>query len=108
MPSPSCCFNLPLRHDLGHMIRKLNEKLDMIFKDRGSHRIDFNRQPEVVVRPTTTSFVDESDIIGRDNYKDELLINLLGVGSPKERKLHVISLVPWWAWEVLKKPLLPK
>ena len=24
-PSPSCCFNLPLRHDLGHKIKTLNE-----------------------------------------------------------------------------------
>nr|XP_023922885.1 putative disease resistance protein RGA3 [Quercus suber] len=92
-PSPSCCFNLPLRHDLGHKIKKLNEKLDEIFNDREKYGIDFNRQPEVVERPITTSFVDESNIIGRDNYREELLSNLLGVGSPKERKPRVISLV---------------
>ena len=92
-PSPSCCFNLPLRHDLGHKIKKLNEKLDEIFNDREKYGIDFNRQPEVVERPITTSFVDESNIIGRDNYREELLRNLLGVGSPKERKPRVISLV---------------
>ncbi|XP_050289453.1 putative disease resistance protein RGA3 [Quercus robur] len=97
-PSPSCCFNLPLRHnlghnDLGHKIRKLNEKLDEIFNDRVKYGIDFNRQPEVVERPITTSFVDESDIIGRDNYREELLSNLLGMGSPKERNPRVISLV---------------
>ncbi|KAL4629304.1 hypothetical protein ACB092_05G296300 [Castanea dentata] len=92
-PSPSCCFNLPLRHDLGHKIKKLNEKLDKIFNDREKYGIDFNRQPEVVVRPITTSFVDESDIIGRDTYRDDLLSVLLGKGSPKERKPHVISLV---------------
>ena len=39
--------------------------------------IDFNRQPEVVERPITTSFVDESNIIGRDNYREKLLCNLL-------------------------------
>ena len=47
-PSPSRCFNLPLRHDLGHKIKTLNEKLDEIFNDRGKYGIDFNRQPEVV------------------------------------------------------------
>ena len=92
-PSPSCCFNLPLRHDLGHKIKKLNEKLDEIFNDREKYEIDFNRQPEVVERPITTSFVDESNIIGRDNYREELLSNLLGVGSSKERKPRVLSLV---------------
>ncbi|KAL4629235.1 hypothetical protein ACB092_05G294100 [Castanea dentata] len=92
-PSPSCCFNLPLRHDLGHKIKKLNEKLDEILNDREKYGIDFNRQPEVVERPRTTSFVDESDIIGRDTYRDDLLSVLLGEGSPKERKPHVISLV---------------
>ncbi|KAL4597841.1 hypothetical protein ACB092_11G017300 [Castanea dentata] len=94
VPSPSCCFNLPLRHDVGHMIRKLNEKLDMIFKDKATCGIDFNRQPDVVARPTTTSFVDVPHIIGRDNYKDDLLRNLLDVGSQDERNSYrVISLV---------------
>ncbi|XP_075664813.1 putative disease resistance protein RGA3 [Castanea sativa] len=92
-PSPSCCFNLPLRHDLGHKIKRLNEKLDEIFNDREKYGIDFNRQPEVVERPRTTYFVDESDIIGRDRNRDELLSVLLGKGSPKERKPHVISLL---------------
>ena len=36
VPYPSCCFNLPLRHDVGHMIRKLNEKLEMIVKDKAT------------------------------------------------------------------------
>uniref|UniRef100_A0A7N2LL13 Disease resistance protein RGA3 n=1 Tax=Quercus lobata TaxID=97700 RepID=A0A7N2LL13_QUELO len=94
VPSPSCCFNLPLRHDVGHMIRKLNEKLDMIVKDKATYGIDFNRQPDVVERPTTTSFVDVSNIIGRDIYWDVLLRNLLSVGSLEERNSYcVISLV---------------
>ena len=94
VPSPSCCFNLPLRHDVGHMIRKLNEKLDMIVKDKATYGIDFNRQPDVVERPTTASFVDVSNIIGRDIYRDGLLRNLLSVGSLEERNSYcVISLV---------------
>ena len=94
VPSPSCCFNLHLRDDAGHMIRKLNEKLDMIVKDKATYGIDFNRQPDVVERPTTTSFVDVSNIIGRDIYWDVLLRNLLSVGSLEERNSYcVISLV---------------
>nr|XP_023917202.1 putative disease resistance protein RGA3 [Quercus suber] len=92
-PSPSCCFNLPLRHDLGHKIKELNENVDEIFNDREKYGIDFNRQPEVVERPRTSSFVDKSDIIGRDRYRDDLLKVLLDKDSPKEGKPHVISLV---------------
>ena len=94
VPSPSCCFKLPLRHDVGHMIRKLNEKLDMIVKDKATYGIDFNRQPDVVERPTTTAFVGVSLIIGRDNYRDDLLRNLLDMGSQDEiNSYRVISLV---------------
>ncbi|KAF3952751.1 hypothetical protein CMV_021721 [Castanea mollissima] len=93
-PSPSCCFNLPLRHDVGHMIRELNEKLDKIFKDKETYGIDFDRQPDVVERPTTTSFVDVSQIVGRDINRDDLLKNLLGVGGQEETNSYcVISLV---------------
>ena len=94
VPSPSCCFNPTLRHDVGHMIRKLNRKLDMVFKDKEADGIDFNRQPDVVERPITTSFVDVSHIIGRDNYRDVLLRNLLDMGSKDEiSSYRVISLV---------------
>ena len=94
IPSLSCCFNLPLRNDVGHMIRMLNEKLDMVFKDKATYGIGCNRQPDVVERPTTTSFVDVSNKIGRDIYSNEPLRNLLGVGSLEERNSYcVISLV---------------
>jgi Leucine-rich repeat (LRR) protein len=97
LPSPSCCFgptnNLALRHDIGHKIKNLNETLDKIIKGRVLSGFDLTRQPVVVERPKTTSFVEVSDIIGRDNYKDDLLSNLLGEGSSEERKHRVISLV---------------
>ncbi|XP_030966986.1 putative disease resistance protein RGA3 [Quercus lobata] len=94
VPSPLCWFNPPLRHDVGHMIRKLNEKFDMIVKDKATYGIDFDRQPDVVERPKATSFVDVSEIIGRDIYRDDPLRNLLGVGSLEETNSYrVISLV---------------
>uniref|UniRef100_A0A2N9F8V0 NB-ARC domain-containing protein n=1 Tax=Fagus sylvatica TaxID=28930 RepID=A0A2N9F8V0_FAGSY len=94
LPSLSCCFrpanNLALRHDIGHKIKKLNETLDKIDKDKV-----LTRQLEVVpVDPLkTTSFVDASNIIGRDNNKAHLLRSLLDKGSQEERKPRVISLV---------------
>ncbi|KAF3946958.1 hypothetical protein CMV_026836 [Castanea mollissima] len=94
VPSPSCCFNLPLRHDVGHRIRKLNEKLDMVFKDKATDGVDFNRQPDVVERPITTSFVDVSHIIGRDNYSNEPLRNLLEITLILSVYLVLFSLNP--------------
>ena len=91
--SPSCCFNLCLRHDISHKIKQLNETLDKILKERVMLGINLNRQRGVDERPPTTSFVDESDIIGRDKYRDDLVSNLLGKGSQEERNPHVISLV---------------
>uniref|UniRef100_A0A2N9H525 NB-ARC domain-containing protein n=1 Tax=Fagus sylvatica TaxID=28930 RepID=A0A2N9H525_FAGSY len=87
--------NLALRRDIGHKIKKLNETLDKIVKDKVSFGFDLTRQPEVVPvdRPKTTSFVDASNIIGRDNNKANLLSSLLDKGSQEERKPRVISLV---------------
>ena len=52
--------------------------------------INLNGQRGVDERPPTRSFVDESDIIGRDKYRDDLVSNLLGNGSQEERNPHVI------------------
>ncbi|XP_030970976.1 putative disease resistance protein RGA3 [Quercus lobata] len=97
-PSLSCCFrqvdNLSLRREIGHKVENLKQTLDNILKDKVTYGFDLTRHSHVEVeRPTTTSFVDVSDIIGRDNYRDELLSNLLGVGSQEERNPRVISLV---------------
>ena len=83
-------FNLCLCHDISHKIKQLNETLDKILKERVILGINLNRQRGVDDRPRTTSFVDESDIIGRDKYRDDLVSNLLGNGSQEERNPHVI------------------
>ena len=73
LPSPSICFqrqsDVALRLDIGYKIKKLNETIHKIVEVK--YGLDFNRQPEVVERPITTSFVDESNIIGRDNYTED-------------------------------------
>ena len=69
-PSPSCCFrqvdNLSLCHDIGYKIKELNETLDKILKDRMTYGFDLTRQFVQMERPKTTSFVDVSNITGRD------------------------------------------
>ena len=97
LPSLSFCFrrvkNLALRHEIGHKIKTLNETLDKIAKDRVTYGFDLTKQHDVVEHIKTTSFVDVSNIIGRDNFRDDLLSNLLGKGSQEDRKPQVISLV---------------
>uniref|UniRef100_A0A7N2L613 Uncharacterized protein n=1 Tax=Quercus lobata TaxID=97700 RepID=A0A7N2L613_QUELO len=48
---------------------------------------------EVVERPKTTSYVDVSDILGREKVKDDLVSIILGEGTEKQKRPHVISLV---------------
>ncbi|KAL0012901.1 hypothetical protein SO802_008009 [Lithocarpus litseifolius] len=96
-PSPSCCFrevdNVSVRHEVGHKIKKLNETLANILKGKQEFGIDLNSQPERVERLEITSVVDVSKIVGRNEYKDDPLNNLLGVGSQQESNPLVISLV---------------
>ncbi|KAL4629231.1 hypothetical protein ACB092_05G293700, partial [Castanea dentata] len=85
-PSPSCCFHqvdkVSVRHEVGHKIKKLNETLANILKGK-----------QEVERQEITSIVDVSKIVGRNEYKDDPLNNLLGVGSQQESNPLVISLV---------------
>ena len=80
-PSPSCCFrqvdNLSLCHDIGYKIKELNETLDKILKDRMTYGFDLTRQFVQMERPKTTSFVDVSNITGRDEDRDNLVNNLV-------------------------------
>ncbi|KAM3749878.1 hypothetical protein ACB098_05G219200 [Castanea mollissima] len=96
-PSPSCCFHqvdkVSVRHEVGHKIKKLNETLANILKGKQEFGIDLNSQPERVERQEITSIVDVSKIVGRNEYKDDPLNNLLGVGSQQESNPLVISLV---------------
>ncbi|XP_030970963.1 putative disease resistance protein RGA3 [Quercus lobata] len=99
LPALSCCFrhidNLSLRREIGHKVENLKQTLDNIIRDKKAYGFDLTSHSHVEVfkRPITTSLVEVFDIIGRDNYRDELLSNLLGVGSQEESNPRVISLV---------------
>jgi hypothetical protein len=101
IPSTSCCFRqvdkLVLRHDIAHKIKELNGKLDEIVRERGLYGFELTTKgnnSEVVERPKTTSFVDVSEICGRDKVRDYLVSILLGKkGSEEEKSPYVISLV---------------
>ena len=108
--SSLCCFRqfkkLGFRHDIAHKIKELSGNLDELHKERAGFGfgIYLNRDTEVVARPTTTSLVDVSDIVGRDEDRDDLIKKLLGEGSEIDKNPYVISLV---GMGVLGKPLLP-
>uniref|UniRef100_A0A2N9GZ06 Rx N-terminal domain-containing protein n=1 Tax=Fagus sylvatica TaxID=28930 RepID=A0A2N9GZ06_FAGSY len=78
-----------------YKIKELNENLDEIIKEREMYGFDLTRAIGEVERPKTTSFVDVSEIRGRDEVRDKLVSILLGKGNEEERTLHphVISLV---------------
>ena len=99
IPSPSCCFDqvdkLARCHDIAHKIKELDGILDEITKEKDRYQFQLTNDlsPKVVERPQTTSFVDVSEICGRDSIKDDLIGMLLGKGSEEESSPHLISLV---------------
>ena len=85
--------NLFQHRDSAHKIKDLNEKLDEIDREGKMYEFVLTRDnEEVVERPITTSFVDVSKILGRDEVRDDLVRILLGKGSEEEINPHVISL----------------
>ncbi|XP_030958412.1 putative disease resistance protein RGA3 [Quercus lobata] len=79
--------------DIAHKIKELNQKLNEIDREGEMYKFALTRENEEVERPKTTSFVDESEILGRDKVRDDLVSILLGKGSEEVRNPHVISLV---------------
>ncbi|KAH9685783.1 hypothetical protein KPL70_014089 [Citrus sinensis] len=97
----SNCFGsfkqLCLRHDIAVKIREINGKLDDIAsqKDKFNFKFDENvsnnvKKPE---RVRTISLIDEGEVCGRVEEKNELLSKLLCESSEQQKGLHVISLV---------------
>ncbi|KAH9751756.1 hypothetical protein KPL71_014423 [Citrus sinensis] len=96
-PAASNCFGgfkqLSLRHDIAVKIREISEKLDDIARQKDSFKFVENvsnnvKKPE---RVRTTFLIDEGEVFGRDDEKNELLGKLLGENG--EQHPHIISLV---------------
>ncbi|XP_030956769.1 disease resistance protein RGA2-like isoform X2 [Quercus lobata] len=86
--------NLLPHRDIAHKIQELNENLDETYKEREMYGFELSRPiQEVIERPKTTSYVDVSEILGRDKVKNDLVSALLGKGTEKDKHPHVISLV---------------
>ncbi|XP_024039266.1 disease resistance protein RGA2-like [Citrus clementina] len=85
---------LSLRHDIAVKIREINGKLDGVASQKDTFKFVENvsnnvKKPE---RVRTTSLIDEGEVCGRVDEKNELL-NKLCESSEQQQGLHVISLV---------------
>ncbi|KAL9335591.1 hypothetical protein Peur_072772 [Populus x canadensis] len=92
--SPCFCFNQVVRrHDIALKIKEVSERLDDIAKRRSTYAFDQYRATDDPWRLTSTAFVDESRVIGRDVEKENVVSKLLAESSQDARDMNVISLV---------------
>ncbi|KAH9751811.1 hypothetical protein KPL71_014446 [Citrus sinensis] len=95
----SNCFGsfkqLSLRQDIAVKIREINEKPDDIAsqKDRFKFVENVSNHVKKPKQARTTSLIDEGEVCGRVDEKNELLSKLLFESSEQQKGLHVISLV---------------
>ncbi|XP_024039263.1 putative disease resistance protein RGA4 [Citrus clementina] len=95
----SNCFGsfkqLGLRQDIAVKIREINEKPDDIAsqKDRFKFVENVSNHVKKPKQARTTSLIDEGEVCGRVDEKNELLSKLLFESSEQQKGLHVISLV---------------
>jgi len=99
LKSPCFCLNQVVpRRDIALKIKEVSEKVNDIAKERAMFGFELYRATDIRVtdelqRLTTTSFVDESSVIGRDGEKKNVVSKLLAESSQKARDVDVISLV---------------
>ncbi|KAL9335585.1 hypothetical protein Peur_072766 [Populus x canadensis] len=92
--SPCFCLNQVVRRrDIALKIKEVSEKVDDIAKERAEYGFDLYKPTDELQRLTTTSFVDESSVIGRDGEKRNVVSKLLAESSQEARDVDVISLV---------------
>ncbi|KAF3946066.1 hypothetical protein CMV_027627 [Castanea mollissima] len=82
---------LAFRNKMGHRVKEIRERLDLIAKDRNQFQLDVRLDDKRVVHRETHSFVRDCDVIGRDGDKEEIIDLLMHTGD--DRKVPVISIV---------------
>jgi len=92
--SPCFCLNQVVRRrDIALKIKEVCEKVDDIAKARDTYGFALYRATDELQRLKSTSFVDESSVIGRDVEKKTVVSKLVGESSQEARDVDVISLV---------------
>ncbi|CAB4297982.1 unnamed protein product [Prunus armeniaca] len=86
-----------LRRDIALKIKDLNDKLTEVYEERKKYQFQSKelgiQQPQQPQRPQTASFVDISEIFGRENEKKDLITNLLSDSSAEGKGLLIIPIV---------------
>ncbi|XP_077215898.1 putative disease resistance protein RGA3 [Tasmannia lanceolata] len=98
----SCFTSNPVkfRHEIGHKIKEIRERLDKIGQDRHHFHLkqgDAGRRPEIKRQPQMSSLVDESKICSRVNDKEEivkLLLDEFASSSSSSSSSKDISVIP--------------
>ncbi|CDP19322.1 unnamed protein product [Coffea canephora] len=85
---------LPDRLDIAQKIEKINERLELTLKEADQFKFITSGGVPDFQRIITTSFIDESEVYGRDSDKVALLDQVLSKSSSQGRKeVQVISVV---------------
>ncbi|XP_021831164.1 putative disease resistance protein RGA3 [Prunus avium] len=90
-----------LRRDIALKIKNLNDKLTEIYEERIRYQflrkelgiIQQPQQPQQPQRPQTASYVNMSEIFGREKEQNILITKLLGDSSEEEKGLLLIPIV---------------
>ncbi|XP_077216345.1 putative disease resistance protein RGA3 [Tasmannia lanceolata] len=96
----SCFTSNPVkfRHELGHKIKEIRERLDKIGQDRHHFHLkqgDAGRRREIKRQQVTSSLINESNVFGRDNDKEKIVKLLLdeSASSSSSKDISVIPIV---------------
>ncbi|GLT65130.1 hypothetical protein SLA2020_375800 [Shorea laevis] len=79
-------------HGIARNIKEINERLDEIAKDRVRYQLT-DTPSRLPKRKESTSFVDGSNIVGRDEVKKEIIGHLLCGTSKEGESCQTISIV---------------
>lgn len=82
-----------LRLNVSCKIKELNEQIDNLVEEKNKFRFNEASVVEQPEREKTTSFVDVSEVYGRDKEKEILVNNLLCESSQTRRRLSIIPIV---------------
>ena len=82
---------LAFRNKMGHRVKQIRQKLDLIAKDRDQFQLEMRLDDERIVYRETHSFVRDFDVIGRALDKEKIINLLMQPGD--DGNVSVISIV---------------
>lgn len=94
-----CCFGLNnclFNHKIVQQIRRIEEKLDRLVKERqifGSTMISGTERQEIKERPKTSSLIDDSRVFGREEDKETIVKMLLAPNNSNYANLPILPIV---------------